>query len=360
MTSIRVLVHRIGGIFLKRRREQELEDEIQSHLDMQIEDYLRQGMSPDQARYAALRSFGGVDQIKEKYRDRRSLPAVETTLQDLRFAFRVLRRSPGYTAVVVLTLAVAIGANTAIFSLVDAVLIKLLPVKSPEQLVAIDLFNQRGEQNSFSYPLFEQLRDRSGTFAGVFAALDGTTTMDIAWPGRAAQPIQAEVQLVSGEYFPVLGVNAIAGRTLTTEDNKVIGAHPVAVISYGFWRKQLGADASIIGKGITVKNQPFTIIGVTPPEFFGESVGRAPDVWVPLMMQPQFDRGESFLGQANRGWLRVMARLESGGSTAQAQAALAVWLRHVQSDAGGPGRNARRLRNVEVVTGSRGLSEARK
>ncbi|HET6892603.1 MAG TPA: ABC transporter permease [Pyrinomonadaceae bacterium] len=283
-----------------------------------------------------------------------------TTLQDLRFAFRVLRRSPGYTAVVLLTLAVAIGANTAIFSLVDAVLIKMLPVKNPEELVAIDLYNQRGERNSFSYPFFEQLRDRTKTFAGVFAATDGTITMDIAGPAPAAQPVQAEVQLVSGEYFPVLGVNAIAGRTLTTEDNKAPGAHPVAVISYGFWRNQLGADASAIGRGITVKNQPFTIIGVTPPEFFGESVGRAPDIWVPLMMQPQFDRGESFLAQANRGWLRVMARLESGASKEQTQASLALWLSQLQSDAGDLGRNARRVRNVEVMNASRGLSETRK
>jgi predicted permease len=356
---LRVLVHRLIGVFLKRKREQELEEEIRSHLDMQIEDNIRQGISPDQARYAALRSFGGVDQIKEAYRDRRSLPVVETTLQDLRYATRVLRRSPGYTLVVVLTLAVGIGANTAIFSLVDAVLIKMLPVRSPEQLVAIDTFNQRGERNNFSYPIFEQLRDRTQTFTGVFAALDGTATMDMTGPAPDAQPLQAEVQLVSGEYFPILGVNATAGRTLTVEDNKVPGAHPVAVISYGFWLRQLEGDASIIGKGITLKSQPFTIIGVTPPEFFGESVGRAPDIWVPLMMQPQFDRGESFLQQPNRGWLRVMARLEPGETKVQAQAALTVWLSQVQSDAGELGRNARRIRNVEVVTGSKGLSQTR-
>ena len=250
---------------------------------------------------AAQRSFGGVEQIKEAYRDRRSLPVVETTLQDLRYALRVLRRSPGYTFVVVLTLAVGIGANTAIFSLVDAVLIKLLPVRNPEQLVAINVFNQRGESNNFSYPLFEQLRDRTRNFAGVFAALDGTNTMEFTGPAPESQPLQAEVQLVSGEYFPVLGVNAIAGRMLTVADNKIPGAHPVAVISYGFWRRQLGRDATIIGKRIKLKDQPFTIVGVAPPEFFGEAVGRAPDIWVPLMMQPQFI-GECF-GQSNRGWL---------------------------------------------------------
>lgn len=356
---LRQLLHRIFGIFGKRKLDQELDEEIQAHLDMQIEDNVRRGMTPEQARYAALRSFGGVDQIKEAYRDRRSLPIVETTLQDLRFAVRVLLRSPVYTLVVVLTLAIGIGANTAIFTLVDAVLIKMLPVRDPEQLVAIDTFNQRGERINFSYPLFEQLRDRTQTFTGVFAAIDGSSNMEFIGPAPDAQPVPVEVQLVSGEYFPVLGVSAITGRTLTVEDNKVPGAHPVAVINYAFWRNKLGGDASIVGKGIKLKNQPFTIIGVTPPDFFGESVGRAPDIWVPLMMQPQFDRGDSYLAMPNMGWLRVMARLEPSGNQQQAQAALAVWLSQVQSDQGELGRNARLLRNVEVVAGSKGLSETR-
>lgn len=356
---LRVLFLRLVGIFRKRKLEHEFDKEIHSHLEMQIEDNLRRGMTLDEARYAALRSFGGVDQIKEVYRDRRGLPIVESTVQDLRFSIRVLRRSPVYTLVVVLTLAIGIGANTAIFSLVDAVLIKMLPVKHPEQLVVIETYNQRGEQNNFSYPLFEQLRDRAQIFTGVFAAIDGTSNMEFIGPSPDAQPLPVEVQLVSGEYFPVLGVSAITGRTLTVEDNKVPGAHPVAVINYAFWQKALSGDASIVGKGIKLKNQPFTIIGVTPPEFFGEAVGRAPDIWVPLMMQPQFDRGESFLALPNMGWLRVMARLDSGGSLQQAQAASAVWLSQVQSDQGELGRNARRLGKVEIVTGSKGLSKTR-
>jgi macrolide transport system ATP-binding/permease protein len=324
--TLRVLLYRFLGVFRKRKLDDELEEEIQSHLEMQVEDNVRRGMSLEEARYAARRMFGGVDQIKEVYRDRRGVPVVETTLQDLRFAIRVLRRSPVYTSVVVLTLAIGIGANTAIFSLVDAVLIKMLPVRNPEQLVAINTFNQRGERNNFSYPLFEQLRDGTQTFEGVFAAVDGTRNMEMIGPAGNDQRVPVEVQLVSGEYFPVLGVNAITGRTLTTDDNKVPGGHPVAVISYAFWRNKLGGDGSIVGKGIKLKDQPFTIAGVTPPDFFGESVGRAPDIWVPLMMQPQFERGESFLGFPNMGWLRVMARLDPGKSPQQAQAALAVWL----------------------------------
>ena len=357
--SLRVLLHRLLGLFQKGKLDHELDDEIKSHLEMQIEDNVRRGMSLEEATYAARRSFGGVDQIKESYRDRRGIPVVETTLQDLRFAIRVLRRSPVYTTVVVLTLAIGIGANTAIFSLVDAVLIKLLPVNNPEQLVAIETFTQRGERNNFSYPLFEQLRDRTQTFKGVFAAIDGTKNTEMIGPAANAQPLPVEVQLVSGEYFPVLGVNAIAGRTLTIEDNQVPGAHPVAVVNYTFWRNKLGGDHSIVGKSITLKSQPFTIVGVTPPDFFGESVGRAPDIWVPLMMQPKFDRDESYLGFPNMGWLRVMARLDPGVSPQQAQAALAVWLSQIQSDQSELGRNARRLRNVEVVPGSKGLSETR-
>ena len=247
---LRMLLHRLLGIFRKRQRDHELDEEIQSHLEMQIEDNLRKGMSLEDARYAARRSFGGVDQMKEAYRDHRGVPVVETVSQDLRFAIRVLRRSPVYTCVIVLTLAIGIGANTAIFSLVDAVLIKMLPVRNPEQLVAIDTFNQRGERNNFSYPLFEQLRDRTNTFNGVFAALDGTRRMDLIGPTENAQPLPVEVQLVSGEYFQVLGVNAAAGRTLNIEDNKVPGGHPVAVINYDFWRNKLAGDPSIVGKGI--------------------------------------------------------------------------------------------------------------
>ena len=357
--SLRMLLHRLLGIFQKRKLDDELDEEIKSHLEMQVEDNVRRGMSLVEAKYAAQRSFGGVDQIKEVYRDRRGIPVVETTLQDLRFSIRVLGRSPVYTLVVVLTLAIGIGANTAIFSLVDAVLIKMLPVRNPEQLVAIDTFNQRGERINFSYPLFEQLRDRTQTFSGVFAAIDGTRNMEMLVSAADVQPLPVEVQLVSGEYFSVLGVNAISGRTLTTEDNRVPGAHPVAVINYSFWQNKLGGVGSIVGKSIKLKDQPFTIVGVTPPDFFGESVGRAPDIWVPLMMQPQFDRGESSLALPNMGWLRVMARVEPGGSRQQVQAALAVWLSQVQSDQSELGRNARRLGNVEVVAGGKGLSETR-
>jgi len=288
-----------------------------------------------------------------------TLHKEDEMFQDLRFGIRLLWKNPGFTAVAALSLALGIGANTAIFSLVDAVLLKTLPVKSTEQLVLLDAFNQRGERRNFSYQVFEQLRVRTQFFSGVLAALDGTSRMEVSDPGSGAWTEQAEVQLVSGEYFQVLGVNAVVGRTLTAADNQTPGAHPVAVLSYGFWQRRFAGDVSVIGKSITLKAHPFTIIGVTPPAFFGEAVGRAPDIWAPLMMQPTFDRGQSYLGDANTGWLRIMARLQPGMSEAQAQASLAIRLEQIKAEPDDLGKSARNIAKIELSPGGRGLADFR-
>src|SRR5262245_21064494 len=277
---------------------------------------------------------------------------------DLRFGIRLLWKNRGFTAVAVLSLALGIGANTAIFSLVDAVLLKMLPVRSPEQLVLLESFNQRGERRNFSYKVFEQLRARTQFFSGVLAS-PGTRRMEMADPGSGGRTEQAELQLVSGEYFQVLGVNAVVGRTLTNADDQTPGAHPVAVLSYDFWQRRFAGDVSVIGKGIILKSLPFTVIGVTPPAFFGESVGRAPDIWAPLMMQPTFDRGQSYLSDANTGWLRVMARLQPGVSEAQAQASLAILLEQIKREPDDLGRSARNIAKIELAPGGRGLADFR-
>jgi predicted permease len=179
---------------------------------------------------------------------------------------------------------------------------------------------------------------------------------DLASGNRTERP---EVQFVSGEYFQVLGVNAVAGRTLSAEDDKLPGAHPVAVLSYRFWQRSFGGTVAAIGHEVTLKDQPFTIVGVAPPGFFGEAVGRAPDIWVPMMMQPTLERGLSYLSQANTGWLRIMARLQPETNAKQAQSALTVSLEEIKSESTELARSARNIARIEVMPGDRGLAEFR-
>src|SRR3989442_8717622 len=225
-----------------------------------------------------------------------------TLIQDLRYGLRMLARNPGFTVVAVLTLALGIGANTAIFSLIDAVLLRALPVTHPEQLVLLRGESPHVVTDSLPYPTFAQLRD-SHVFDGMFAfCYLGLAT------GVDGKPGIAEGQLVSGSYFSVLGVQAIAGRTFTPEEDRVPGGDPVAVISYRYWKRQFGLDPAAVGKSITLNGLPFTIIGVSAPRFDGVSVGDAQDIWVPMMMQAQVMNGRMLLNDP-QGWdFEIMAR----------------------------------------------------
>jgi hypothetical protein len=253
MTSLSILWSRLRGLFSKRKLEDEMADEIQSHLEMQIEDHVRQGMSREEARYLALRKFGGVDQVKETYRDRRSVPALETFFRDLRYGSRMLRRSPGVTAVAILSLALGIGANTALFSVVDAVLLKTLPVDQPEQLVLFHwqagrpfrLSGMSGTSNVntpagrrglslFRYDVVEKLRQTQaaatdGPLSDLFAF--GPLPRVTAKVGDQAEIIKG--QAVSGNYYSGLRVPSSLGRTITVDDDRR-GAPPVVMLSDRF------------------------------------------------------------------------------------------------------------------------------
>src|SRR5215468_11349944 len=206
----------------------------------------------------------------------------EDMFQDLRFGFRMLWKNPGFTLIAALTLALGIGANTAIFSLLDAVLLKSLPVKRPEQLVALKKAGPRGASMNFSYPLIERLRDENQVFAGILAT-SGVGRAKMGVEGAASgQSEYAAREMTSGGYFATLGVTALLGRTFTAEDDKTPGDQPIAVISHGFWRRRFASDPAVVGKTITLDDTLCTIIGVTPPEFFGVEVGSATDVWLPL------------------------------------------------------------------------------
>ena len=329
MTWLRVFIHRLRGLFLKRKMERDLAVEIRAHLDMQIEDNLRLGMSPEEARYEALRKFGGVERVKESYRDRSSLSTVDSTLQDIRYGLRMLWKDKGFTAVALFSLALGIGANTAIFSLVDAVLIKTLPVKNPERLFSLE----RGDippgrsRPAFSRAFFEKAGMQQELLAGV-CTFASNPRVNVALNG---QPEIASAQRVSGGFFAVLGVNALLGRTITEEDDKVPGAHPVVVISHHYWRRRFASDPAIVGKSISVNGHPFTIIGVTPPEFFGAIVGEAPDFWAPTMMTEQISPGYSIKNYFSN-MAPVLARLKPEVSEQQASTLLTGLLRQTALD----------------------------
>src|SRR5262245_11347363 len=236
--------------------------------------------------------------------------------QDLRYGMRMLFKHKGFTLVAVLTLALGIGANTAIFSLMDAVLLKMLPVRQPDQLYALKRSGPRGASMHLSYPLFSRLRDENQVFSGILAT-SGVGRMKMRIEGETSgQPEYVVGETTSGTYFSTLGVPAIVGRTFTAEEDRTPGAQSVAVISYGFWRRRFAADPSVVGRAITLGDTQCTIVGVTPPEFFGVEVGNAVDVWLSLVQVAS----KSFLNDSGGNWLRVVARLKPGITSEQASA----------------------------------------
>ena len=345
MTSVTILLSKLRALFQKRKLEDDLTHEIQSHLEMQIEDHVRQGMDPEEARYLALRKFGGVDQVKEVYRERRTLHWVETFFQDLRYGFRMLRRSPGMTAVAVVSLALGIGANTALFSVVDAVLLKTLPVDEPDRLVLFEwqagrpfrLSGASGTSNVdvpqgqrglslFRYEVFEQMRQvQASATQGALSDLFAFGPMPEVTAKVGDQPELVDAQAVSGNYYAGLRVHPHLGRTITAEDDRP-NAAPVVVLSYEFWKQRFNENPNVIGQRLKLNQESFTIIGVTPPEFNGTSqVGYHPAVTIPLAVEPQL-RGEgSMLGSATEPgtwWLNVMGRLNPDATFEQARESL--------------------------------------
>src|SRR5262245_6490199 len=349
------------NLFHKSRKEQEMTEEIDAYLEMLVEQKIDEGLDPAEARRAALIELGGREQVKEKVREASAGHQLETLWRDLRYGLQTLRRNPGFTAAAVFSLALGIGANTAIFSLMDAVLLKMLPVKNPEQL----FFLARGEKkrmggSGLSYAFFEQLRARRETIAGAFA-FDGNWRVNVMVDGQAEV---AQWQLVSGGFFATLGVNALLGRTLTEDDDKIPGGHPVAVISYNYWQRRFARSPAIVGKRVTVNGHPFTIIGVTPLDFFGVKVGESPDFWAPAMMHAQLSPGDSIEDYLN-GWPGfVLARLKPEVAEQQALAVLTGVLQQTLAASSGSQlspeeQQALRRLSVALKPASHGLSRLR-
>jgi predicted permease len=257
---------------------------------------------------------------------------MDAILKDLRYALRTLLKRPGFTLVAVVTLGLGIGANTAIFTLVNAVIYKKLPVANANQLVLFsdgasegtrtsDGDPSSGEANLFSYANYEYFRDHDPSYQSLSAFRSGESRLSVrrtdAQSAAAAQ--RAQGHLVSGNYFSVLGVNALLGRVLAPEDDKA-DAHPVAVMSYGYWKQQWNSDPQIVNHEVVLNGTSFTVVGIAPPEFFGVRVRRSPDFWIPLVFQPKIELRKSFLDEHTIYWLNMVGRLKPGATIEQAQA----------------------------------------
>src|SRR2546430_13624937 len=319
----------LSGLFGKRRQEKELEEEVRSHLEMAARERAERGEKEEEAEHAARREFGNVGLVKEATRDTWGWRWLRDLADDVRYGMRTLRKSPGFTAVVVLTLALGIGANTAIFTLIDAVMLKALPVPSPEQLYRLGDNNNCcvmvGTQNGgsfvlYSYPLYEHLRDQTPEFSELAAFASYVSDLSVRREtDAAAQPYRGE--FVSGNYFAMLGAGSFAGRLLMPADD-TSGAPRAAVMNYHTWQRRFGADRSLISSTVNINGVPYTITGVTAPEFYGDTLrSDPPDFWLPLAPNP-----ERWLFGAEPEWLYLMGRLRPEAVSAQVQARLTVEL----------------------------------
>jgi predicted permease len=358
MRLIDVCRLRLRSMLRRSRIEEELSSELNFHLEQQIAESIASGTPPEEARRAAQQFLGNVEVFKEECRDARGVEWASGLLRDVRYAIRTLIGDRSFAVVAVLSLGLGIGVNTALFSVIDAVMLKALPVAEPERLVAIDRVNPRGERDNFSYPLFEEIRDRMPAFNGVFAALHGTDRVEVLLPDRQSI-VESDLRFVSAGYFQVLGVQPAIGRLLAPEDHVQAATAPGVVISHRFWSGRLNRDVSILGKPLTIGRQLFTVLGVSPPEFFGEAAGQAPDVWAPVEAQPILSRGRSLLDKPNVSWLKVMARLAPGVDEAGARAALNVFFEQLKAEPGRIGGNVKQIRSFQVSSGMRGLEDLR-
>ena len=342
MRFLRRFLIRLASWTTKQPDEERLRTEIEGHLAFQAAENIRAGMSPAEARRQAALKFGGVEAMKETYREHRGLPSLERLIQDTRYALRRLRMAPAFTISTVLTLALGIGATASIFTLVHAVLLGSLPVSKPEQLYRLGqksrccYFGGYAQENEFSlvsYEMYQRFRDKMHGFEELAAFSAVQYGFSVRRTGRpeTAQPYPGE--FVSGNYFAMFGVGAYAGRTLTVQDDRP-GAPPAAVISYRLWQQRYESDPSVVGSAFDLNGKPFTVVGVAPPEFFGDAIRRTPpDFFVPLNTEPLF---EGDLYTPNNHWLDVIGRIRSGVAPTAAEAEMRVvlkqWLRSHWAD----------------------------
>jgi predicted permease len=337
MRALLRMMAAVRNLFHMRQVESDLDAEVRAYVDGLTEERIAAGMTPEAARSTALAAFGGTEPVKQAVRDSRAGTGVETLWQDVRFALRILRKAPGFTAVVVLTLALGIGANTAIFTLVNAVLLRAIPVTHPEELVVLrwsahkepestgmssfgdcTMRRNAGDESgcSMPYPVYRALAERRDLFADV-TAFAGTADLNLAGNGQASI---AAGELVSGTYFDTLGVPAALGRTLGVADEQK-GANAVAVLDYGYWQRMFGGAPSVLGRTVRLNNVAFTIVGVADRGFTRLTPGKSADLYVPVSQAQALGPRWGAADDPQSWWVTVVARLKSGMKRTEAEAA---------------------------------------
>ncbi|MGD2121869.1 MAG: ABC transporter permease [Gemmatimonadota bacterium] len=340
---------RLRALFAREKVEREMEEELRFHLEMETRKNVAAGMDPLEARRQARIAFGGVDRFAEKTREERGVRPLEDLFTDTRFALRTLRKSPGFALVAILSLAVGIGANTTIYSVVNAILLRDLPFEAPEQLVNLYRDRAQGSFDPMSYPDYRVIRDAT---AGVFQGLEGHQYAMVQ-RGIGSGPETLIAEMVTGGYMPLLGVGAALGRIILPEDHVAPGSHPVVVLGYRYWERAFAGDPEVLGRSIRISGRAYTIVGVAPRSFLGSTRGIVSDLFVPIMMvgdlmplerDPLESRGSNAFFP--------VGRVRSDVLEAQVEAALALAradLQEIVPDFWRPGENLVAVPTQDVV-----------
>jgi predicted permease len=359
--------------------ERDVDQELAFHVEMRTRKLIATGLDPDAARAKAIQQFGDLRAVRaecvdidyEKERAVRRTNYLSDLRQDVLYALRAMRQNAGFTAVVLLTLALGIGANTSTFTLIDALLLRALPVPHPERLVTVGNPARTGglsegsvRNDIASYPLFADVRDQTHTLSGMYAT-GRTDRLDVTVDKGQSESEHPHGRFVSANFFSVLQLPAVAGRTFTPDEDRVPAGAPVVVISYAYWQNRFGGVRSAVGRTISVNGVPLTIVGVAPSSFAGEIVGQRTDLWIPIMEQPALMPNSPMLNDRGISWLLFMGRLAPGVSLAQARAEITSIenrsiLDHVTASRRVDAESTIRESPLRVESGARGFSYYRR
>ena len=370
------LGRRLWMLLRRNKFDVDLEEEMRLHVELRAQQQMQSGLAAEEARHAAARRFGNPTSLKERSHNSWGWQWLEHLIQDVGYGVRAMMRTKGITLVALLSLALGIGANTAIFSLLDAVMLRSLPVDDPGHLVLFGRGRWVGSTcclpdrswDLFSYPfyreiLYREVGEKNGVFSGVTAidSIQFSTHGSIA--GGGAEMLHAD--LVSGTFFSVLGVKPAVGRVLSDADDQAPGSGPVAVASYSWWQRHFGGDPSVVGRTIRIETKDYTIVGVAPPGFFGVTVGEAPDFWIPLSMEKEVSPGWNGLSDKFFESLYLIARVKQGVTAGQASARINLLFKQIlRSEYVGPHPSQKELTSIEhaqieLTSAARGLSQLR-